>query len=361
MTESISSNSNYSTLNKHKQEKNDFKSVKHEQMRVKANDFVNKLKALDDVSNSSSSARMKLMELRHGNNVLKKDIKDNSFEKMMAGKSYSIKVKDKAGNEFYIFSPFKIKTTLDSIEIKDFVSSHMIVDSFNSTPTLKKIADFQQYTGTDITGYIDEKFFDFIIELYINSMFKGDIDRVTAIDKLMSLFAGIIGNDEKTGRYIKAIVIIKTILMAGEDGKFGNFDKMNELINNNLPEVIKTKFKIRLSSLKRRYIAFNIKTEDRTEKISNYIKEEFSNMSINDKIKILDEFLKIKPLNNSHINDIIDILKSIVGFKVNEKDKEVIIKTVQTLSASINTIDQATEIEGLYNKIRLHYINYSLN
>lgn len=336
---------------------NALKDIKHEQMKVKAVEFVDKLKSLDEISNKSNSAKSKLMELRYASrNKQNISTPENDFDIIIKNKNYSIKVKGILEKEFYIFSPIKISNSLDEMIIPQFISSHLIIDSPTNI-TLKKIADLQEYLNTDITGYIDEKFFYHLIEVYNQSIFTGNIYKIELLDKLITNISFLLGTEIKIGAYLKALIVIKTIILAGENNHFGNFDKMNKFIDNNLPEIVKTKFKIKLAFLKKRYISFSKQDTDNGNKINQFIEEEKINMSIYDKLNFFNQVIKYNSFKYINLNYIIDILDSIMGHRLNEDQKDIILRIGDLLFKSPKSKIQLERFQSIYNKIRFHYID----
>ncbi|MFN8575292.1 MAG: hypothetical protein U0354_00395 [Candidatus Sericytochromatia bacterium] len=337
----------------------DIRDIKHEQMKVKANEFVDKFRSLDEISDKSSSAKSRLMELRYSSKDNKSNIFQNSlseFENMMKDRDFSTKVKGTSGKEFYIFSPVKIKKVIDNIIITDFIPLNQLKDSINGIP-MKKIADLQEYLKINVTGFIDEICFNNLLDIYTKSLFAGNIQKVELLDKLIANLAFIIGTDIKLGNYIKALIVIKTILLAGEENRFGSFDKLNQVIEENLNEIMKTKFKLRLNFLKKRYTVFLKQDINNGEKLNSFIQEEKSNMSVYDKLNFFNEIINHKSLDFIQIDYIFEFLNSIIGHTLNKSQKENLLTIMDLLIKRTKSKLQEEEYKSIYNRLKSNYFN----
>lgn len=327
--------------------KNNKLKVKKETIIVKAHSFVNKINCIDDLNKKTVSIKDKLNQIRHSSNNA--DVsKLLEFKQMIDEPVFYTKKNDISTKPFPIFSQDDILKLFKKINLgKDYDCS----DKFNNL-SMNKVAGLQKYLNYEITGQIDYKFFNTILDNYLNFIFTGDIEKVHFLDPLIIDFSTSIKDGNISG-YLKALIVIKTVIMAAERDLFGKFDKMKKILDDNLPTSIKVKFYERLDFLKRRRLAFLKQDINNGISLKEFVDKEINNMSLHDKINFLREAKNNNSFKYLDLFIISNILELIIGLN-NKKDNELMLITYNYLIKTNSSNDQSLKntIKKIGNKLK---------
>lgn len=311
-----------STLNEDnsQDQRNILKTFKAPEMRVKANQFADQVRALDSVA---STAKMKLMEIRNKKSD-SRNIIFAEFNSFMENKPFSIVFINKLIQKVYIFNPEKLSAGLAEIKVPE--SNHNIIDKPSSLPPVsKKVADLQQVLGIPVNGLFDAETFHALTEFYCNLLLKGDVKPTLMFEKLIISLVQRIGSDVKAGAFLKGLLVVKAALASVQAGKTGELDKLNLLMDKYLPDNYRFKLKERVRVAQKLSQAINKPDFEKSETILKFIKEEKDNLVTEDKIKILDTFVNLSSTifsNDTDKSKQIELIKSVVNVNLTDEQKK---------------------------------------
>jgi hypothetical protein len=326
-------------------------------LKVTANLFAGKVRAMESITATSSTAKNKLLEMRY-KRTDKKYITTDEFNSILDNKSYAIVFVDKFKQKIYIIDPEKISTGLD--EIKVTVSNHEITDQRETIPpTSKKIADLQQFLGIKINGIFDAETFDTVVEFYCKGLLKGNYRGIMMLEKLMIALTHRMGTEVNAGAYVKGLLVVKMALATAQTGKTGEFEKLSLLMNKYLPDTVRYKLRERVRVVQRLFQAINSQPNEKSEKLMFLIKEEKNNLVTEDKIKILDAYINLS--STMFTRDIdkhyqLDLIKLIIEDNLSIEQKQKINKYLDFFIRyfkEAGSPELQNEVENLYNRIKV--------
>lgn len=337
---------------------------KPDELKVKAPQFVDKIKALNNVSKHSGSAKEKLMAMRFGKTSKPESIMASDFVLSMKGKSYALELVDEMSKKYYVFNPEKIKHGLDSITLSYEERTHSIVDKIYRTPPISlKIADLQQYLKIDSDGIFSETTLNCLLERYSKAVFENDVELINFVEKLLRNLLNTMSDLTPVGGYIKGILAARAILMYTEAGKSSDFENLWRIADSFLPELFKLKLLNRVNLVKNLYEILHGSEYNRFKNIDEFLKTSMGSIVLEDKLKILYSYYELSEVTTFKEEDIknqIELVKSVLETKITAKGKIILeanLKIISNYLQNTKNVSQKDELEALYNKIKFHAVS----
>jgi len=275
------------------------------QLKVSANKFVDQVK-INKLESKASDIKMKLLEMRLKSSE-KKVLTSHEFNVLIEHKSFSFSYRNKQNDIEYAFKPEKFLTILENIP--NNLTKNNIKDNLNSDlPISKKIADLQEIIGLkEINGIFDYNTFNSLIEKYLEKILQNDKSYMNVFDKILLLIVQLIGENNFSS-YIKGLLLSYSYLVSIESGKLKDSTKMDLLLDKYLTSFVKPKIKNRIRIHKLLYEALDFGVP---ENLNFLVEKEINNLTINDKILLIKEYINESIIIDQNTNNIVKILNSI--------------------------------------------------
>ncbi len=338
---------------------NNLKTKSSPGVRVKANQFADKIRSIDSVSATTSDAKRKLLEMRFSASD-QKNIAMNEFSVLMDRKPFSIEFINNSGQKEFIFNPEKIQNGLEGLNFPLSSRKHNIFDRVTAKPPVSaKVADLQQLLALTPDGLFGAETFNALIDKYLNSLLENNMKILDTFEKLMLSLMQKIGQEAKFGAYIKGLLVVKAVLAAVEAGKPGEFDKLSLMMNKYLPDSVRFKVKERVRVVRRLSELISSTEPQKTKLLNAFINDEMKILIKEDKLKVLEAYLKAYETSLPNEKDVfyqMELIKSLVDEELTEQQKQMIIANINLLIRFYKESggeEGIKELQALYNRIKL--------
>ncbi|GIW23244.1 MAG: hypothetical protein KatS3mg068_2251 [Candidatus Sericytochromatia bacterium] len=135
-------------------------------------------------------------------------------------------------------------------------------------------------------------------------------------DKLLLLIVQLLGENNFTS-YIKGLLLSYSYLLSIESGKINDFSKIDLLLEKYLTSFVKPKIKNRIRLHKLIYQALNFAIP---QNLNFLVETEINNLTFNDKVLLIKEYLKVNIMVEQTSKNIIKLLNSISKKELNKSE-----------------------------------------
>jgi hypothetical protein len=301
---------------------------------IKATAFADKMRHIDSqerekvisaIKTSSSDAKSRLLDMRKGSsegNTLTRE----EFNSILENKPFAISYNVSSGEKLYIFAPHLLKEGLDPFAIPTGTGKHDITDNpYYSPPVSENVANLQQRLKIGIDGLFGFETFNAFVSKYMEALFAGRTKTLDLFDPLLRIFVSKLAGNSNYGAYLRNILTIKEMIYDIEAGRPTEIDLLSLHTMKYLPDSEKYLLRERIKIVQK--ISECLKGDDssRAEKINRLLREDLKNLTIEDKLKILEVYGKLlraaRPNEPDFENQLV-IIKSIGNAQLNKKQKE---------------------------------------
>lgn len=284
------------------------------ELKVSANKFVNKVK-LNKLESETNSIKMKLLEMRLKGSE-KKFLTLSEFKVLLEYKSFSFSYKNDKGDIEYAFKPDKFTNILENLPKN--ITKNNIKDNLSSDiPISKKVADLQELIGLEtINGIFNYNTLNFLVEKYLEKIINNDKRYMNIFDKILLLIIQLLGENTFSS-YIKGLLFSYSYINSIESKKIKDFSKFDLLLDKYILPTLKPKIQNRIRIHKIIYSALDF---NEPKNLDYLVQKELSNLNINDKIILLNEYLNCSIFIEQNNNNILKILNSIDEKNINDID-----------------------------------------